>query len=187
MEAWKARIESLVSMFHQQQPSSMNPGVGPLDIEEFGGSSKAMRMLSGGTTNTAHTNMTSNSGGTSTTHQDSLLAGASSRSSSTSHGSSYHRVGGAHNIRDPHKLSGIGEDDEMGGGGGYGNGNSLVQPHLSRGPSNSLPPLPHPPMDLIMIVSVPGPSASQSTAQLKIRVIKATFDFLIASLGKGDR
>jgi hypothetical protein len=180
MEAWKARIESLVSMFHKQHPSGNQEDGAALDMEEFGGSSKAMRMLSGGTTNTANTGMTSNSGGTATTAPDSLLAG-SSRSSSTSHGSAYQRA--PPNMREPHKLSGIGEDDEMAA---YSSTN-LVQPHLSSGPSNSLPPLPHPPMDLIVIVSVPPPHASPSTAQLKIRVIKATLDFLIASLGKGDR
>lgn len=177
MDAWKTRIEALVQSFHGKhlspQPSEAPSGY---DLEEFGGSSKAMRMLSGGTANTRTTGSSANTG------QDSLLgASHSSRSSTTSHSSymAQHRSQGAINP----KLGGIGEDDEMSS---YDPGN-LVQPHISSGPSNSLPPLPHPPIDLILVVSVPAPNASPSTAALKIRVIKATLDFLVSSLGKGDR
>lgn len=42
-------------------------------------------------------------------------------------------------------------------------------------------------MDLIMVISVPPPMSVPSTAQLKIRVIKTTLDFLLASLGPRDR
>ncbi|KAG8736379.1 hypothetical protein FRC11_002674, partial [Ceratobasidium sp. 423] len=62
-----------------------------------------------------------------------------------------------------------------------------VAPHVSSGPSNALPPLPHPPMDLIAVISLPPPSANPSTAQLKHRVIRNALDFLVASLGPRDR
>ncbi|KAJ1307082.1 hypothetical protein OPQ81_001201 [Rhizoctonia solani] len=62
-----------------------------------------------------------------------------------------------------------------------------VAPHVSTGPSNALPPLPHPPMDLIAVISLPPPSANPSTAQLKHRVIRNALDFLVASLGPRDR
>ncbi|KAG9088359.1 hypothetical protein FRC06_002076 [Ceratobasidium sp. 370] len=62
-----------------------------------------------------------------------------------------------------------------------------VSPHVSAGPSNTLPPLPHAPMDLIAVVSLPAPNAHASTAQLKLRVIRTTLDFLVASLGPRDR
>jgi hypothetical protein len=82
------------------------------------------------------------------------------------------------------KLSPLGEDDEIST---YESSTGLVTPHLSSGPSNSLTPLPHPPLDLILVVSVPPPSAVPSTAALKVRVIKASLDFLLASLGTKDR
>ncbi|CAE6509337.1 unnamed protein product [Rhizoctonia solani] len=62
-----------------------------------------------------------------------------------------------------------------------------VAPHVSSGPSNALPPLPHPPMDLIAVISLPPPSSNPSTAQLKHRVIRNALDFLVASLGPRDR
>ncbi|CAE6470883.1 hypothetical protein ACGC1H_003430 [Rhizoctonia solani] len=62
-----------------------------------------------------------------------------------------------------------------------------VAPHVSSGPSNALPPLPHPPMDLIAVISLPPPGANPSTVQLKLRVIRNALDFLVASLGPRDR
>ena len=174
LEAWKNNIQALVNMFQAQngmvrrQPEPERP----LDMGEFGGSAKAMRMLSGSTQ-------------TSVSTVDSLLNG-SSRSSSTSQGSlgpSAHarqnNLGTAAN-----KLATLGEDDELSA---YDSPTNLVTPHMSAGPSNSLAPLPHPPMDLILAISLPPPTALPSTAQLKIRVIKATLDFLVSSLGPKDR
>ncbi|KAG8794413.1 actin organization and endocytosis protein [Ceratobasidium sp. 428] len=60
---------------------------------------------------------------------------------------------------------------------------SHVLLHISLGPSNTLPPLPHAPMDLIAVVSLSPPSACASTTQLKLRIIRTTLDFLVASLG----
>ena len=60
-------------------------------------------------------------------------------------------------------------------------------PHMSTGPSNSLNPLPHPPMDLLLIISLPTASALPSTAALRLRVIKVSLDFVLASLSSRDR
>lgn len=186
MEAWKAMVESLVGSFRSETVASNNTtnsvqySDGP-GLEEFGGSSKAMRMLSGGTTTTV------------STAESSLLGNGSSRntmSSSTSHGSGgYPRQG-----MGQHKLSGIGEDDEIMSAYSPGSPNmggphtsNLVTPYMSSGPSNSLSPLPHPPIDLILVISIPPPSAAPSTAQLKVRVIKGMMDFVLASLGGKDR
>ncbi|KAF8518952.1 Pleckstrin homology domain-containing protein [Hysterangium stoloniferum] len=106
---------------------------------------------------------TAGTGSDGTSQTDSLLAQGSSRStmsSSTSHNTHTH----THTYTPP-----------------------LVTPHLSSGPSNSLPALPHTPLDLILVVSLPPPTASQSTAALKNRVIKTALDFVFASLGGKDR
>jgi hypothetical protein len=168
LEAWKQQIQSLVNMFQQQhpQPAQPNPYDKAPDLEEFGGSAKAARILSGST-------------GTSVSTADSLLnSGRSTMSSSTSYGSVVPRPL-------PNKLQPLGEDDELISS--YDSHSGLVTPHLSSGPSNSLTPLPHPPLDLILVVSVPPPTAVVSTAALKVRVIKASLDFVLASLGTKDR
>ena len=87
----------------------------------------------------------------------------------------------------PHKLSTLGEDEELYSASYNSSPTGLVTPHLSSGPSNSLTPIVHPAMDLIMVVSLPPPNATPSTAALKQRVIKTTLDFIIASLGPKDR
>lgn len=170
LESWKNNIQALVNMFQAQNARSQ-PSPEPariLNMEEFGGSSKAMRMLSGSTQTTVST-------------VDSLLNGSSrsTRSSSTSHGS----MGQRHQISHANKLSPLGEDDEL----STYESPTLVTPYTSSGPSNSLTPLPHPPMDLIIVLSIPPPSAVPSTAQLKIRVIRASLDFILASLTPKDR
>jgi len=83
------------------------------------------------------------------------------------------------------KLQPLGEDDELISN--YDSQSGLVTPHMSSGPSNSLTPLPHPPLDLILVVSVPPPTAVPSTAALKVRVIKTSLDFILASLAAKDR
>jgi hypothetical protein len=174
LEAWKNTIQALVNMYQGQNGQPSGPATN-LDVEEFGGSQKAMRMLSGSTQ-------------TSVSTVDSLLhsSSRSTMSSSTSHTSS---LGAALQQPRPthmmgHKLSGIGEDDELSS---YDSPTGLVTPYTSSGPSNSLSPLPHSPMDLILVISVPPPNAAPSTAQLKIRVIKTTLDFIMASMGPKDR
>ena len=167
LEAWKNNIQALVNLF-QSQNSVVREVPPPLDIEEFGGSAKAMRMLSGSTQTTVSS-------------VDSLLNSArSTMSSSTSQNSGM--------ITQRHyssnKLAPLGEDDELNA---YESSTNLVSPHTSSGPSNSLSPLPHLALDLILVISLPPPTALPSTAQLKVRVIKATLDFLVASLGPKDR
>ncbi len=179
LEAWKANISSFVAL-HQQVVPTQNGSrsTSTPDIEEFGtgtgNASKAMRMLSGSTATTS-----------SSAERDSLLNGTGSiRSSSTSQGSMMGGPMGRLGMN--HKLSTLGEDEEL-----YSTYDSsptgLVSPHLSSGPSNSLTPIPHPPMDLILVISLPPPSSAPSTAALKNRVIKTTLDFVIASLGPKDR
>ncbi|KAF5387313.1 hypothetical protein D9757_005775 [Collybiopsis confluens] len=175
LEAWRNTIQTLVNMFQSQNQSYQQPQQvddHALDMEEFGGNSKAMRMLSGSTSTTVSSGA------------DSLLQNGSSRStmsSSTSHGSA---LQSSQRPAMQHKLTPLGEADEASQ---YDSPTGLVTPYTSSGPSNSLTPLPHPAMDLILVVSLPPSNASPSTALLKIRVIKATLDFIIASLGQKDR
>lgn len=182
LETWKAHIQSLVVLYQQQsaavqgrEKTGSSPGP---DLEEFGGSQKAMRMLSGSTT------------GTTVSTADSLLLNGSARSTVSSH-TSYGSNGPPPVSRAPgmshqtqHKLSTLDEDSEFSR---YGSPTPRVAPHMSAGPSNSLQPLPHPPLDLILVVSVPSPSATPSTAALKVRVVRASLDFIIASMGPKDR
>ncbi|KAJ3851410.1 Pleckstrin homology domain-containing protein [Lentinula lateritia] len=175
LEAWRNTIQALVNMFQSQNPSYQQPPqeeARVLEMEEFGGNSKAMRMLSGSTSTTVSSGV------------DSLLQNGSSRStmsSSTSHGSVLQQ---SQRPQMQQKLTTLGEADEMSQ---YDSPTGLVTPYTSSGPSNSLTPLPHPAMDLIMVISLPPPNSSPSTAQLKLRVIKATLDFIIASLATKDR
>ncbi|GLB41906.1 putative pleckstrin homology domain containing protein [Lyophyllum shimeji] len=140
LESWKNNIQSLVNMFQAQGGAPQSPPEPRVpNLEEFGGSQKAMRMLSGSTQTT---------------------------------------------MNNSNKLGTLGEDDELST---YESPTSLVTPYTSSGPSNSLTPLLHPPLDLILVISIPPPTAVPSTAQLKVRVIRATLDFLVASLAKKDR
>lgn len=166
LEAWRNNIQALVHMFQSQNRPHRDLD-GP-DVEEFGGNRKAMRMLSGGSTQTTVSTV------------DSLLNGSSrsTMSSSTSHGS----MNPSRQMH--HKLSTLGEDDEMST---YESPPPLVTPHTSSGPSNSLPPIAHPAMDLILVIAVPPQNSQPSTAQLKIRVIKNTLDFIVGSLQPKDR
>lgn len=166
LESWRNNIQALVNLYHAQNGLVRHQDPErPPDIDTFGGSQKAMRMLSG----SSHTTVST---------FDSLLhsSAQSTASSSTSPGSFTARQ---------NKLTPLGEDDELSN---YDDSSTnLMTPHTSSGPSNSLSPLPHPQMDLILIISIPPPNSVPSTAQLKIRVIKATLDFLVASLGPKDR
>ncbi|KAI8985686.1 Pleckstrin homology domain-containing protein [Trametes punicea] len=183
LETWKSHIQALVAdnqrrmaeaqqaaAAAQQQPQMSPDYVRSPDLEEFGPSQRAMRMLSGSTT------------GTTVSTADSLL-NESSRSTVSSN-TSYGSASLGPRARLPQKLSTLDEDDELSR---YGSPAPLVAPHLSAGPSNSLQPLPHAPLDLVLIVSVPGPNATPSTAALKVRVIRTSLDFILASLAPKDR
>lgn len=176
LDAWKSNIQSLVNMFQQQNAAANPPqqDARPPDMEEFGGSSKAMRMLSGNSTAT----------GTTVSTVDSLLNGSSrsTLSSSTSHHGSM--ASKPQTQIHYNQLTPLGENEELDA---YASPTSLVTPYTSSGPSNSLTPLLHPPLDLIIVVSLPPPSAQISTAQLKVRVIKTSLDFIVASCGAKDR
>ncbi|KZT55808.1 hypothetical protein CALCODRAFT_436594 [Calocera cornea HHB12733] len=57
-------------------------------------------------------------------------------------------------------------------------------------PSNNLAPLPHPGVDLVVIVSLPTPHAWQfaaGSASLKLSVVRTTLDFILANMGPRDR
>jgi hypothetical protein len=168
LETWKTNVQSLVSSI--QRPRREEDPV-PLDMEEFGGSAKAMRMLSGST------------GTSGSTANSSLLhsSGRSTLSSYTSHGGSVTLHG--HQSSATGKLTPLQEDEPPSH---YSSG-PLYTPHMSAGPSNSLTPLPHPPVDLILVISLPTLHSLPSTAALKLRVIRTSLEFIIASLGPRDR
>ncbi|KAH9067566.1 Pleckstrin homology domain-containing protein [Lactarius vividus] len=168
LETWRVNVQSLVALVQRPRPE---PDRAPLDMEEFGGSAKAARMLSGST------------GTSASTAESSLLhsSGRSTLSSYTSHGGSVMNHG-YHNGATG-KLTPLQEDETPSH---YSSG-PLYAPHMSAGPSNSLTPLPHPPLDLILVVSLPTVHALPSTAALKLRVIKTSLDFILASLGPRDR
>jgi hypothetical protein len=184
LETWKRHVQRLVELFRRQNPAALARAAQArveaarvLDIEEFGGSAKAARMLSGGTLTSANTTLTNTSNG------DSLLNSARSISSShTSHQSHASPAMGP-SARAP-KLAPLGEDEELSQ---YDPSAGFVVPHSGAGPSNALPPAPHPPLDLILVISVPPPGAVPSTAALKVRVLKNTLDFALAQLGPRDR
>ncbi|EKM50191.1 uncharacterized protein PHACADRAFT_264784, partial [Phanerochaete carnosa HHB-10118-sp] len=176
LETWRNHIQSLVALYQQQGPHMSQPqqhsGRAP-DLEEFGGSSKAMRMLSGSTGTTVTTVSTA----------DSVLhsSSRSTVSSNTSLGSTSVRM----DLQTQHqKLTTLDEDDEFSR---YDSPAPLVAPHLSSGPSNSLQPLQHPGVDLILVISIPPPNATPSTAALKLRVIRTSLDFILASMSSRDR
>ena len=167
LETWRVNVQSLVVVQRPRQ----EPDSAPLDMEEFGGSAKAARMLSGST------------GTSASTAESSLLhsSGRSTLSSYTSHGGSVMNHG--YHSSATGKLSPLQEDEAPSH---YSSG-PLYAPHMSAGPSNSLTPLPHPPLDLILVISLPTVHALPSTASLKLRVIKTSLDFILASLGPRDR
>ena len=168
LETWRFNVQSLVTVV---QPPRQEPDRTPLDMEEFGGSAKAARMLSGST------------GTSASTAESSLLhsSGRSTLSSYTSHGGSVMNHG--YHSSATGKLTPLQEDETPSH---YSSG-PLYAPHMSAGPSNSLTPLPHPPLDLILVISLPTVHALPSTAALKLRVIKTSLDFILASLGSRDR
>jgi len=169
LESWKNQIQALVTSFQQQQASHSPPAFGrDLDIDESGGSEKAARMLSGSTASTTLSTV------------DSLLRASSrsTQSSATSQGSALQR-------QMQSKLQTLSEEDAMLRYDTQPSG--VVTLHVASGASNSLAPIPHPPLDLILIISLPPPNSPRSTADLKIRVIKTSLDFILASLGIKDR
>ena len=177
LETWKNHIQRLVTVFQQHNGFISSPRDAAA-LEEFGGNGKAARMLSGSTGTTSYSN------------EDSLLSGPSSRSttSSASHGSTggLDRTLKAQYAQQQHRLATLEEDDEPSR---YSTPMPvpLVTPHIPSGPSNNLAPLGHPPLDLILVISVPPPHVAASVANLKYRVIKTSLDFVIASLSPKDR
>jgi hypothetical protein len=184
LESWKSNISTLVQAFQAGQGRG-----GTADLDEFGGvgqpmpkgvSAKAQRMLSGSTGTTSNSDSSS-------VGPDSLI-GAGTRSpasSSTSPGMHPSNVYGAGGYQAGTRLAKIPSEEQLGH---YTpTENRTVTPHVATGRSNNLTPLVHTPLDLILVISVPPPSAVPATAALKVRVIKTTFDFVLAQLGAKDR
>jgi hypothetical protein len=188
LEGWRSNISALVQAFQASQGRS-----GAADLDEFGGvgqampkgvSAKAHRMLSGSTGTTSNSDSSS-------VGPDSLLGGSvrSAASSSTSPGMHPSNVyggttgGGGH--QGGSRLAKIPSEEQLGH---YTPTESrTVTPHVATGRSNNLTPLQHTPLDLILVISVPPPTAAPATAALKVRVIKTTLDFVLAQLGAKDR
>ena len=184
LESWKSNISTLVQAFQASQGRG-----GTTDLDEFGGvgqpmpkgiSAKAQRMLSGSTGTTSNSDSSS-------VGPDSMI-GAGTRSpasSSTSPGMPPSNGYGAGGYQGGSRLAKIPSEEQMGN---YRSAeNRTVTPHVATGRSNSLTPLVHSPLDLILVISVPPPSAVPATAALKVRVIKTTLDFVLAQLGAKDR
>lgn len=176
LEAWRTCISELVALFQDAMRwnrSNTPSGIHAHDMEEFGGRSKAARILSVASGDTNSTQVTSH---------DSLL-GSSQRSTISSATTS-----SATNIsRSSRGKYSSGDPDQQGLPAYHQAPLPVVTPHYLTGTSNSLHPVAHTPLDLICVISVPPPTANASTAALKIRVIKTTLDFVIASMGSKDR
>lgn len=189
LETWRATINNLVQQFQQTQGQRQVA----IDMDDFGTQSqvssradsvatqyapvppahafpyppgsKAARVLSGG------------AGSSSESAGDSLMGSirSMSLSSATSagmHGAFHGGMGGA--IPEESSL-----DME----------HVHAHSHVSvpaGAPSNALDPLPHAPLDLILVLALP-PAHMRASAELKLRVMRSTLDFVIANLGRRDR
>ncbi|KAI0026489.1 Pleckstrin homology domain-containing protein [Vararia minispora EC-137] len=181
LETWRSNINALVTYVPRPPPEQAQFEHG-LDMEEFGGSAKAARMLSGST------------GTTASSDRDSLLhpSNRSTQSSYTSHHGSLAARGTGASHGAP-KLAPLDEDEPPAPGPSTAAyvapppAPPLYAPHMSAGPSNGLTPLPHPPLDLLLILALPTAAALPATAALKLRVIKASLDFVLAALSARDR
>jgi hypothetical protein len=193
LENWRTTITGLVTVFQDamgRPRAGTSSGVYTLsnsngEMEEFGISSKAARILSIGS-----------SGGTSSSSRVTDSITGSSHRSTLSSTTTNSRTGGS-----KYASSAAGSDSETSGR-LYSSTSSTIsigsalyhQPapatvaaRSANGASNSLTPVNHTPLDLICVISVPPPSAHASTASLKTRVIKTSLDFIIASMGSKDR
>ena len=171
LESWKTCIAGLVNRVQDvlRLSRSQTP-TGPLGngMEEFGGDTKVARMFSVGSGDTVSSRLTSH---------DSVF-GSSQRSTMSSSTTTSSRQNGrskptsdvdSHNPSYHHPPL------------------PTVVPHYSASTSNFLSPVQHTALDLICVISLPPPTANPSTASLKIRVIKNTFEFVLSTLGSRDR
>ncbi|KAF8329534.1 Pleckstrin homology domain-containing protein [Cantharellus anzutake] len=156
LESWKTVQEAL-------RPSRSHTPSGLLGngMEEFGGNSKAARILSIGSVDTVSSRLTS---------QDSVFGSSQRSTLSSSTTASSRQNGPLHHYSSYHQPP-----------------LPTVVPHYSAGTSNSLSPVSHTPLDLICVISLPPPTSNASTASLKLRVIRNTLDFVLTTLGSKDR
>ncbi|KAG8891726.1 hypothetical protein FRC01_014545, partial [Tulasnella sp. 417] len=166
------------------------------EMEEFGASpaqSSKHRVTSSSTATSAQSNYT----------EEERFAG--NRATMSSAATSASKVPSTSSYYAKNAISGYGGDGMQNGYGGQGHYSQHMRdvhsptptpgpatptpmPHTSTAtPSNSLPPLPHTSMDLILVISLPPPNSAPSTAALKLRVIKNALDFIVGSLGTRDR
>jgi hypothetical protein len=122
---------------------------------------------------------TASSGGTS----QSRAHNSSSRSFASSATSLPGPRGSQPHARKP--LSPLSEDKELRQ---YDPAGGSVTLHVGAGgPSNALPTVPHAPLDLIRVVSVPSTHAASALAALKLRMLRNALDFVLAQTNGRDR
>ena len=196
LESWRTAIIGLVTMFHDAmgRPRAGTPsGVYALsnangEMEEFGISSKAARVLSIGSADTSTSSRV--------TSHDSIIG--SSHRSTVSSNTTNSRAGlskyapstyNSDREQQGHRPSLPGQNEPPRGGGSLYHQPPLptVTAHFANSASNALTPVSHTALDLICVISIPPPSAHASTASLKARVIKTSLEFIMASMGVRDR
>ncbi|KAF8315450.1 hypothetical protein DL93DRAFT_2079249 [Clavulina sp. PMI_390] len=184
LESWRTAIIGLVTMFQDAmgRPRAGTPsGIYALsnsngEMEEFGISGKAARILSVGSAG----GETQASGSSRITSQDSIIASSQRSTMSSTTSNSNSRAGMSSN--GPMSNASTANTTMY-----HQPPPPTVTPRSANGASNSLTPVAHTPLDLICVISVPPPSVHVPTASLKTRVIKTTLEFVIASMGAKDR
>ncbi|EJD34907.1 hypothetical protein AURDEDRAFT_117524 [Auricularia subglabra TFB-10046 SS5] len=188
LETWRATINQLVQQFQQQQGSRQVA----IDMDDFGAQSPTSSRAASVATqyapvpqqhqqhhqqqafpypaNSKAARMLSGSSNDST--PDSLMGSARSMSLSSATSAGMH--GAFHG----------------GMGGAIPEESALEMEHApvpaAGNPSNALGPLPHAPLDLILVISLP-PAHVRASAELKLRVVRSSLDFVIANLDRRDR
>ncbi|KAH7097051.1 Pleckstrin homology domain-containing protein [Auriculariales sp. MPI-PUGE-AT-0066] len=206
LENWRVTITQLVAHFQQSQgqrsvslmdmdndfgTQSQNGSIRrePTLPQGYAPNSKAARLLNGGGSST--------DGGSST--QDSLMGSGRSTSISsaatTSGPPGFHGgMGGAIPEEtgaelETHHIHGHGyaHSAHSQGRSEYGSTSTPVPVPVGGrgGDAGAQEPLPHAPLDLILVLSLP-PSRSGS-GDLKLRVIRSSLDFVVANMGRRDR
>jgi len=197
LETWRATISSLVAQFQQTQggrsvammdmdndfgTASANGGgrrQEPTFPTGYAPNSKAQRILSGASSTDSAPDSLMGSG------RSTALSSATSANPSGFHGG----MGGAIPEEtsvdlEVHSHNGYAHSSHSQGRSEYG---STPVPVPAGPPSNALEPLPHAPLDLILVISLPGPGNRGGSAELKLRVVRSSLDFVVANMGRRDR
>lgn len=179
LESWRTCISDLVTLFQDamgrnRSYSSSGNSAGVPDMEEFGARGKAARILSVASGETTSTQVTSHDSLLGSSQRSTISSATTSSATTFSRSSNGKYAPSEPDHPHPHPSY-------------HQSPLPVVTPHYPTGASNSLNPVSHTPLDLICVISVPPSTANASTAALKIRVIKTTLDFVIASMGARDR